>query len=152
MSLHHLRPIDLIPARDLPTEAQVYVYKIASAITVLNALYPLNSAEKVTQAVPCWNQIYDIIGFTTLDTDLENAILKHPNLVKLMPSVRRATIECEAAFEVSWADKIALARDPTDGASAIRVLMRRQYDLTNTHCSSGNPCSRSTACILCTFR
>ena len=117
MSPHESSPLHRPQARDLDAEVQIFVHKISSAIEVLKTLYPLDSPEKTEQATPWWNQIYDIIGFTTIDIELEKVFLNHPDILKLIPEVRQATINCEAAFEVTWSDRIALARDPTEGTT-----------------------------------
>ncbi|KAF4628898.1 hypothetical protein G7Y89_g9253 [Cudoniella acicularis] len=107
-------PFNSVHGRDLAAEAQVYVRKMVSSVASLDALCPLDSPEKTEQAIPFWSQFYDVIGFSTLDIELENAILQHPDVLKLMPDLRRVMGECEVALEVTWAAKVAVARDPTE--------------------------------------
>jgi PIN domain nuclease of toxin-antitoxin system len=104
-----------ISNRDLESEVGAYLSNISSATAVLENLYPLDTPEKVEQAVGLWDRIYTAIGFTTVDTELEHAILTHRSMSKLMPEVRRATINCEAAFEIATARQTALAKDEKQG-------------------------------------
>lgn len=117
MPSNEFAPFNSVHGRDLAAEAQVYVLKIVSSVASLNALCPLSTPEKTEQAIPFWTQFYDVIGFSTLDIELENAILQHPNALKLMPDLRRLMGECEVALEVTWAAKVAVARDPTEGTA-----------------------------------
>jgi hypothetical protein len=101
--------------RDLESEILAYVSRVSSATAALEKLYPLDTPEKVDQAVGFWDELYVYMAFTTLDTELEDAILTHRSMGELMPEVRRATINCEAAFEIATAQRMAAARDAKKG-------------------------------------
>ncbi|KAG7121600.1 Nicotianamine synthase 3 like protein [Verticillium longisporum] len=115
MTVTHLFPID--PA----TAVQHHIGKIKRATDSLEGLYPLNSIDKVNAAIPHWNELYGVIGFTTVDTDVEQRLLKHPDVISLLPSTRRAVLECEAAFEIAFANEIAEAPD----SSTARLSLSR---------------------------
>ncbi|KAK4235856.1 Nicotianamine synthase 2 [Achaetomium macrosporum] len=108
-----------IGARDLEAEIQAYVSKVSCATAALEKLYPLDTPEKVDQAIRFWSDIYGCIAFTTLDTELEEAILTHRSMSELMPEVRRATVNCEAAFEIATARRMALARDAKEARAIL---------------------------------
>ncbi|KAG7102793.1 hypothetical protein HYQ45_012893 [Verticillium longisporum] len=110
----------LFPA-DPAAAVQHHIGKIKRATEHLESLYPLDSVDKVNAAIPHWNELYGVIGFTTVDTDVEQRLLKHPDVISLMPSTRRAVLECEAAFEIAFANEIADARE----SSAARKSLSR---------------------------
>jgi nicotianamine synthase len=104
-----------ISQRDLESEIQAYVSRVSCATAALEKLYPLDTPEKADQAISFWDEIYTRIAFTTLDTELEDAILSHRSMSELMPEVRRAAVNCEAAFEIATARRMELARDAKEG-------------------------------------
>ncbi|KAG5754652.1 hypothetical protein H9Q70_002758 [Fusarium xylarioides] len=104
----------IIPGRDLEVEAQVYVKTMVENIKAAKALCPLDTPEKTDQVVPFWNGFYKVIGFTTLDIELETAVLAHPDILGLMPDIRCVMGQCEGALEVTWAERVAAAQDATD--------------------------------------
>jgi hypothetical protein len=132
MSSNESAPLNSVHGRDLSADAQVYVHKIVSSVASLDALCPLDSSEKTQQAIPFWTQFYDVIGFSTLDIELENAILQHHEVLKLMPALRRLMGECEVALEVTWAAKVAVARDSTEGTTAAQSAEERVFTLLLT--------------------
>lgn len=103
------------PGRDLESEAQVYVRIVVENVKGLKKLCPLDTPEKTDRALPLWAAFYEVLAFTTLDIDLENAVLKHPEILKLMPEIRFVMGECEGALEVTWAERVMAAKDPTQG-------------------------------------
>ncbi|KAM0349701.1 hypothetical protein ACHAPU_003530 [Fusarium lateritium] len=106
--------IDATNGRDLEGEAQVYVKTMVDNVKGAKSLCPLDTPEKTDQVVPFWAGFYKVIGFTTLDLELETAVLAHPEILNLMPDIRYVMGECEGALEVTWAERVAAARDPTD--------------------------------------
>jgi hypothetical protein len=114
----HAHEIDDL--RDMESEVQAYVSEVSCATAALEKLYPLDTPEKVEQAISLWDKVYVHIAFTTLDTELEKAILSHRSVSELMPEVRRATVNCEAAFEIATARRMVLARDVKEGKLSIR--------------------------------
>ncbi|KAH6634505.1 Nicotianamine synthase [Chaetomium sp. MPI-SDFR-AT-0129] len=101
-------------ACDLEPEVQTYLAAISQSTDALRKLYPLDTPEKADLASPLWDEIYTAIGFTTLDVELEHAILTHKSTAELMPAVREATVQCEAAFEIITARRLVQARDPDE--------------------------------------
>ncbi|KAM0271869.1 hypothetical protein ACHAQH_008954 [Verticillium albo-atrum] len=101
----------LLSPVDPATAVQHHIGKIKRATDHLEVLYPLDSVEKVNTAIPHWNELYGVIGFTTVDTDVEQRLLQHPDIISLLPSTRRAVLECEAAFEIAFANEVAEAQD-----------------------------------------
>jgi hypothetical protein len=99
----------------LELDVQAYVARVSSAAAALEQLYPLDTPEKIDQAIGFWDDLYARIAFTTLDVELEHAILGHRSMRELMPRLRRATINCEAAFEIATARRMAQARDGKEG-------------------------------------
>ncbi|KAF5631030.1 Nicotianamine synthase 3 [Fusarium sp. NRRL 25303] len=104
----------ITPGRDLEAEGQVYVKTMVENIKAAKSLCPLDTPEKADQVVPFWDKFYKVIGFTTLDIELETAVLAHPDILGLMPDIRYVMGECEGALEVTWADRVAAAQDATD--------------------------------------
>lgn len=43
-------------------------FKLDIATTQLAAFYPLHTADKLSQAIAPWNELYELIGFITLDS------------------------------------------------------------------------------------
>ncbi|KAM0559776.1 hypothetical protein ACHAPJ_004300 [Fusarium lateritium] len=106
--------IDAPNGRDLEGEAQVYVKTMVENVKAAKALCPLDTPEKTDQVVPFWAGFYKVIGFTTLDLELETAVLAHPEILSLMPDIRYVMGECEGALEVTWAERVAAAKDSTE--------------------------------------
>ncbi|PNH47533.1 hypothetical protein VD0004_g739 [Verticillium dahliae] len=112
MTVTHLFPID--PA----TAVQHHIGKIKRATDSLEGLYPLNSIDKVNAAIPHWNELYGVIGFTTVDTDVEQRLLKHPDVINSSTarlSLSRFPIHAfyEHAAELEWtAASTVLGRTP----------------------------------------
>ncbi|CCT68257.1 uncharacterized protein FFUJ_07028 [Fusarium fujikuroi IMI 58289] len=104
----------ITPGRDLEAEGQVCVKTMVENIKAAKSLCPLDTPEKADQVVPFWDKFYKVIGFTTLDIELETAVLAHPDILGLMPDIRYVMGECEGALEVTWADRVAAAQDATD--------------------------------------
>jgi hypothetical protein len=112
--------------RDLESEAQVYVRKVVENTKGAKALCPLDTPEKTDQAMPFWVGFYDVIAFTTLDIELENAVLKHPEILKLMPDIRYVMGECEGALEETWAERVVAAKDSTEGMlGRVKLILHR---------------------------
>jgi hypothetical protein len=105
----------VVPGRDLEAEAQVYVKTMVENVKAAKALCPLDTPEKTDQVVPFWAGFYKVIGFTTLDIELETAVLSHPEILSLMPDIRYVMGECEGALEVTWAERVAAAKDTAEG-------------------------------------
>lgn len=101
--------------RDLESEIQAYVSEVSCATSALEKLYPIDTPAKLEEAISLWDKVYACIAFTTLDTELENALLSHRFMSELMPEVRRATVNCEAAFEIATARRMTLAGDAKEG-------------------------------------
>ncbi|KAG9239894.1 putative Nicotianamine synthase 3 [Calycina marina] len=111
MAPHAEPPLEGSQARDLESEVQVYVRKMIENVKGVKALLPIDTPEKADQVVPFWAGYYDIIAFTTLDIDLENALLESSGIRKLLPELRLVMEACEGAFETTWADRVVAARD-----------------------------------------
>ncbi|KAF7192930.1 Nicotianamine synthase 2 [Pseudocercospora fuligena] len=107
--------------RDLRAEAEAYLEPLDTALLSLSRLYPLNEDNKLEKALQFWTTIYNATGFTTVDSDLETAILKHPWVCKLTPKVREAYRVCEEAIEISIAKRILQAGN---AAKAREILER----------------------------
>ncbi|KAH9904939.1 hypothetical protein F4778DRAFT_731243, partial [Xylariomycetidae sp. FL2044] len=108
MAPHAISPPESTDSlRDLKSETEVYVRRMTNGAKTLSALFPLDTAEKLDQLGPVWTPFYDVISWTTLDTDLERSVLQHPEIVKLMPDIRRILTEVEVAYEMLWADRVA---------------------------------------------
>ncbi|EEQ28001.1 uncharacterized protein MCYG_00889 [Microsporum canis CBS 113480] len=102
--------------RDLSTKASSYVKRVESAIAFLDALYPLDSPGKVEQALPLLESaIRRLWLFTTLDTDLESAVIRQLQKFDIVSGVGRATVACEATFELYIANKVMAATDKAKG-------------------------------------
>lgn len=126
MALVATSPSESYPSRDLASEAQVYVHQMITNINGASALCPLDTPEKTDQASSFFDGFYEIIAFTTLDIDHENAIINHPDIIKLMPDIRRVMGECEGALEVTWAERVAATRDSVEGILIIPCARANQ--------------------------
>ena len=97
----------------------------------MSRLHPLDGDDKLEKALPFWTTIYDATAFTTVDSDLEDAILKHSSICKLTPKVREAYRVCEEAIEISVAKRISQAEDAARGrAMGLTFAIERASDLT----------------------
>lgn len=101
--------------RDLEGETQFYVRKMVENIKSAKALCPLDTPEKTDKATPFWNGFYEILSFTTLDAELEKAILRSSEIVRILPDIRFMMGEGEGALEVTYAERVAAAHDSTEG-------------------------------------
>lgn len=115
MAPHADSTLKATQGRDLESEARVYVHIVVENIKALKALCPLNTPEKTDRALPLWTTFYKVLAFTTLDIDLENAVLKNSDILKLMPDIRFVMGECEAGLEMTWAERVTAAKGPTEG-------------------------------------
>ncbi|OAP62553.1 hypothetical protein AYL99_01780 [Fonsecaea erecta] len=100
--------------RDLQSEAQYYVRKMTINITNASSLGPLDTPEKADELVALWDDFYEVIAFTTLDSELEREILEDPAIIKIMPDIRRILGESEVALEKTWADRVVAVKDPSE--------------------------------------
>ncbi|TLD31309.1 hypothetical protein PspLS_01703 [Pyricularia sp. CBS 133598] len=107
---------------------QHYITKLDIATTQLAALYPLNTPDKISQAIAPWNELYGFIGFTTLDSQAEQSFLNDPATTALIPATRTAVRECEAAFEIFFARQICDCADPR--AELLRFPIHVFYEHT----------------------
>ncbi|PMB70828.1 putative nicotianamine synthase 4 [Beauveria bassiana] len=114
-------PQESAQRRDLEIEAQPYVQMIVENIQATKALCPLDTQYKVVKMMPSFNNVYSLLGFTTLDIDLENAVLQNQSIVKLMPDIRYVMGECEGALEVTSADKVIATSNITDAWKAFNT-------------------------------
>ena len=104
--------------RDVKSEADYYVQKMIKNIRGAGEYCPLDSPEKTDSATPNWRGFYDVLSSTTLDIDLENAIIKNPDIVNLLPEMRRVMGETEGALETTWAKRVTEAETSAEGKVA----------------------------------
>ncbi|TLD04986.1 uncharacterized protein PgNI_09244 [Pyricularia grisea] len=105
-----------------------YTTKLSIATAQLAALYPLDTSDKISQAIAPWNELYGFIGFTTLDSQGEQSFFNHPDTAALIPATRTAVRECEAAFEIFFARQIIDCADPR--AELLRFPIHVFYEHT----------------------
>lgn len=48
------------------------INKIIQSYTKLAQTSPFDTIEKIEQAIPLWHELYEIVGFTTVDHDTEH--------------------------------------------------------------------------------
>lgn len=87
-------------------------FKLDIATTQLAAFYPLHTADKLSQAIAPWNELYELIGFTTLDSHTEKSFFNHPATAALIPAtVPELLFVCEVSFEIFCARQICHCAD-----------------------------------------
>ena len=106
---------------------ELYVQKILASVKGASALCPIDTPAKTDELASHWLGFYEVIT-TTFNSELESAILQHPDIIKTVPEIRQILGEGEGALEMTWADRIASARSPAEGEDGVTFFMYHLSD------------------------